>query len=381
MQDETAAPVLPEPTALLPDESGTPPPDAPFPVSSLPPLLPTRTVRELFAATLHHYRENLRQYLLLAALIVVPVTVCTTWLTLYAMDLNRQYSIEGFFGDASALQRQVWLSVWLSFGLSAILLVQAVFLNGIVTVITSERQFNQRLTLRDAWRIFSQRATRLAWSYVLFSLFIGLLFVLGVFTWVCLVGIVITALTGYLSITVSAQLVPVVMLEKQSASPAITRAHRLAKVRFWRMIAFNVLLALIPLALSFGVGVIVGFLAPETVPQQATGSILLQSGISGLLSIFTAPLLPIGMTLFYYDTRLRLEGLDQALQMGGPDARPAQVPGTAAVNGGAIFSGRDFLNILLLVVIGFGLTLLTGLALGSILNTILPVPAPGLISV
>jgi hypothetical protein len=69
-----------------------------------------------------------------------------------------------------------------------------------------------------------------------------------------------------------------------------------------------------------------------------------------LIAIVISPVLPIGLTLLYYDTRVRTEGLDIALQStGNPDARPEDIisPPVEGPN------SKDFVNLGIFVVIPF----------------------------
>jgi hypothetical protein len=74
-----------------------------------------------------------------------------------------------------------------------------------------------------------------------------------------------------------------------------------------------------------------------------TASQALQIVLQAIVSIFLAPVLPVALTLMYYDTRVRVEGLDIALQsVGKPDPRPADVMSPPAHG---FMTGRDYGNV------------------------------------
>src|SRR5262249_16057057 len=90
--------------------------------------------------------------------------------------------------------------------------------------------------------------------------------------------------------------------------------------------------------------------------------------------IFLTPVLPIGLTLLYHDTRNRLEGLDFALQaLGRPDARPSDV---ASPELRLALNSRDWLNIAIIVGVSIAIVLIGGALIQSLISSIVPaVPA------
>jgi hypothetical protein len=72
--------------------------------------------------------------------------------------------------------------------------------------------------------------------------------------------------------------------------------------------------------------------------------------IQAVIGIVISPILPIGLTLLYYDARVRTEGLDIALQTTGkPDARPEDII-SPPVDGP---NSKDFVNLGIFVIIPF----------------------------
>src|SRR5260370_28976442 len=103
-------------------------------------------------------------------------------------------------------------------------------------------------------------------------------------------------------------------------------AWALAKARFWPVFGFSAgvgfIYFLIYLALlTFSV------LVRGTVSGASFGATqIIQTLLQGIITIFVTPILPIGFTVLYYYTRVRLEGLHIALDSGNtPDPRPSDL--------------------------------------------------------
>jgi hypothetical protein len=168
--------------------------------------------------------------------------------------------------------------------------------------------------------------------------------------------------------------VPVIMLEKVGVLLGIRRAFYLGKVRFWRVFGFFIgvtfIVRLIQLTLGVIAVLIVGtsFSPSSMFFPTSPEATALGTALSTIISILTAPILPIGFTLMYYDTRIRVEGLDIILQaVDSPEPHPREVASPVPPS---LFNRQDALNIVLLVVGSFAIccgcyALLLGLALAA----------------
>jgi hypothetical protein len=106
-----------------------------------------------------------------------------------------------------------------------------------------------------------------------------------------------------------------------------------------------------------------------TLVIPATASNAVEVGATAILTaaaqLLTFPIIYIGFTYLYYDTRNQLEGLDNALRLAGENARPHEVQ---TVNVPTAFVRRDITNVAILLVLG----VILGLAFGSVLNGLVP---------
>lgn len=91
-------------------------------------------------------------------------------------------------------------------------------------------------------------------------------------------------------------------------SRPIGRSLTLVRRRFWSVAAFSLLLTIGTTLLSAGWGLLVGLFSKLGLDNRM--GILL----SLLPQVWTVPVMAVGLTLLYYDTRIRLEGLDLVLE-------------------------------------------------------------------
>lgn len=104
----------------------------------------------------------------------------------------------------------------------------------------------------------------------------------------------------------------ILLEEYGGGGEAMGRSIDLVRARFWPVLGFFLLLWVGTLLLSFGLNLLVEL--PATLLRAAGLPATLIHPISSLLgalpATLVAPLMALGQTLLYYDTRIRLEGLD-----------------------------------------------------------------------
>ena len=83
---------------------------------------------------------------------------------------------------------------------------------------------------------------------------------------------------------------------------------------------------IISLVLNIALSSVIRLLGISTVGDPLGGAQLINTLASAIINVLILPLFPISMTLLYYDTRTRVEGLDLALAaLDKPDPRPADI--------------------------------------------------------
>jgi len=266
--------------------------------------LRARSFWEIVSASFAVYRDNFWTVLGVSALTLFPLFTGNYLLNTASRSSRGAVGLSACFGTLFLLIVTITL---------------ATILNGMVTQIASETQFGNRLSLQQAWQQAKPRFRTLAGSIILVAILLGgLTFISLILTALCGVAIVLLAITLYFSITIGYFYVPVVMLEEWGETASIDRAMRLAQGRFWNIVGLAFVYGVIGLLLGFLVGIL--FLSGRVV-SGAGGGFLVALVTAGI-SVLIAPLLPIGMTLLYYDTRIRYENMDSALNTVGPNARP-----------------------------------------------------------
>lgn len=336
------------------------------------PPLRARTVMELLDATFRIYRENFLTFITLAAVVIIPVSIINILVNLGTVGGMSTLSSNPFDSSGNPNIRGDYLATTCiaTLILAALGLAQTTIINGVTTWITSERQFGRKLTLGQAWSEARPRLGKLASGYFFFYLVIAAFtFAITLASALCPFLLILFAVVIYLALTVGAFISPVAILENGSSSGSISRAHSLGKSRFWQLLGLAGLIVVISFIITLAFSAVVSA-ALISNPRSITATTqIINLATSSLLNIFIIPILPIAMTLLYYDNRIRQEGLDLALQTIGPEARPDQV---AAPLPGGLLNSTDLVNMAVMVVLAIGLTLVFGTAVYGILNAIVP---------
>jgi hypothetical protein len=190
------------------------------------------------------------------------------------------------------------------------------------------------------------------------------MFVAVVLASVCIVPLIALPVVLYWGLSVYFFIVPVLILERVGILASIRRALILGKRRFWQNAGFTFGIWTITLVLTFAFSAFVLF-----VVESADEDSLLGVGVDLAIQIFITPILPIGLTLMYYDTRIRTEALDLALEaVDTLNPRPSDLPSPETRE--RLLTSKDVGNIIILTVIVIvffaGIFILTGLAISSL---------------
>jgi hypothetical protein len=314
------------------------------------------TVLELLDKSFRIYRDNFIAYVGLTALVIVPVTIISylssAWYTgrLEQLGLSlespRSFSGNSQFAQQYFSQALSVLGALLALGAVAAF-IQAVFINGPLTFMASERSLGRRASITESFKAIRGRLLPLAGGLLLFyiiiaSLGVGMSFVL----FLCGLGL---PLLAYIGIVLYAFLTPVLILERVGVMQGLSRAWTLARARFWQVI--GVITFIIVIRTFFYVTLQTGatLLSQGTVGLASFGTATALSIImQALIDVFLAPILPLAMTLLYEDSRIRLEGLDIALQ--AVDSAQPRISDIASPPGEGLLNRQDMTNIVIFTV-------------------------------
>ena len=100
---------------------------------------------------------------------------------------------------------------------------------------------------------------------------------------------------------------PAIVLEGLSGTRGLARSWNLVRGFGWRMLGIRLLLGLITGIIGGVVGVLI---ALPSVGLDANSRFLLQQVGTAVAAVFVSPVTYIGVTLLYYDARIRKEGFD-----------------------------------------------------------------------
>ena len=254
---------------------------------------------------------------------------------------------------------------------SVLQLVELVLLYGVVSTVASESLFGRHVSIGDAFSLARSRFTKLGCGFIVFYIvIIGLVFVTAFIAVACSPAIVGLALVGYIGLTTFALMTPVLILEDVGVTMGVNRAYGLGRARFWTLLGVLTTVTILTLLLSLAIGAVIELVGNPTIGRTLSGFTLIQSIASIAVNILTLPILPIAMTLMYYDVRSRVEGLDLALAaVETSDPRPSDI---VSPRPAPPLTQRDLINIVILGVGVFVLSLVAGGLLMGIMNLISP---------
>lgn len=333
------------------------------------PLSPSRVV-DVIDRTFRIYRNNFVIFITLVALVTVPMALLQYFVQEHAADSDAAIRTFNFGGRTYTTSESTNLA---SESLVPLLLVQllgivlqVVVVGGLITVITSENFLGRRVSLGEAFALAKGRFATLLGALIIYGIIYFVIFFAVVLSGsICIIPFILLPVVGYFFLTNYFFLAPVLVLENVGAGFGLRRALELGKVRFWSVFGFVVALWIITAIINAAFGSTAGLLAFSSRYTDNLIGILL----STVIDVFIKPIMPIGLTLMYYNIRTRIEGLDLALlALGKPDARPSDIPSPAPEH--TLMTRQDMGNIVLLVggtvILCCGLTVLAGAIFSSI---------------
>jgi hypothetical protein len=243
----------------------------------------------------------------------------------------------------------VWFIIAI-IGMAAVYFIAYAVALGATTVAVSELYMGRPITIRGAYTPMRGKIGRLALLLILVTLRMFAAFFM-VFIGAAVSGVVgavaapilaplfvLAAFLGAIAVWVwmmirYAVAVPVVVLEDETASAAISRSIDLTHgnlLRVFALLAFTMVITYAVLAIFQGPFVFAGFMAG---PESSTAFWLNLAGtITGSIGgAFTGPLMIVAFAVLYYDLRVRKEGLDLQVMLANLNAVPSST-GTAATS-------------------------------------------------
>ena len=324
---------------------------------------------DLLRKAVQIYRENFVTFIGLMAIVIIPLTLLGQGLLIFNV-----YPLTNVSSMSAAETSQAAGTVCMTTVLILLItILQLVLSYGPIVHATAESLMGRKLSIAQAFNERRGRYFGLGIGLVFFHIVLGaFLTLISLFSLMLRCSPVLAALgiVVYIAIAGFTMLPPVLVLEGVPAVSGVSRAWALGKANFWKnfgaMTLVGVITTVIQLAfVALTQGLIFQNLQPLSVTTQFA-----QTAVNSFISIFTLPLLPIVLTLLYFDARVRFEGLDVALQT--LDRSNARTWDIAAPAKRGRLQDKDWRNIAILMVVALVLALLFGAAISAWISSITP---------
>ncbi len=333
------------------------------------------TALELVDRTFRIYRNSFMTFLVPVALVTVPVTIINVIGSLLYQE--RAAELQPVLNDlqrqtSRTMSPQMQAEVMRASGeiisvaviflavLAITTLLQVVLVNSILTQLASENHLGFRATAGEALRAIRDRLMPLTVAVILeFVLFMIMIVAISVMTVLFPLCGLLFVLLIYIWPAMFSLLTPVMILERANVGLGIRRAWSLGKARIWQIVGITVVIGIINFVITLGLSALVALFVQPTTSVSVGASNVADVIVQSIVGILISPVVPIAFTLLYYDARVRVEGLDIAMQNSGiPNPRPADLESPQPTD--PLVTGKDFGNMVLLalVVIGVAGTLI-----------------------
>jgi len=279
------------------------------------PVLRPMDFGELLDQTFQVYRRGFRPLITVGLIAALPSVVVSILSGLFVTDqidspdsplfaavLNAQYE------DFRQLTSVV--GVYLLLVVGSLLL--SPLIQGAVIAICARTYLGKPTTAGQALRIALSRYPALLGTSLLKGFFLvlaGLVLVLAglVFLAFLTVPLGLITLGVYLTFSYHA----VVVERAGGGIPAMSRSFQLVNGRFWRLLGLGIVFTLMVAVVNWMVTYVSG-LPSQFFPGQSMMAVfvVIAALLGGLASAIVTPFNMLGLTLAYYDTRMRKEGFD-----------------------------------------------------------------------
>lgn len=311
------------------------------------PAIRRLTVADLLDETIKQYRRNFWVFTGIVAAIELPILVVMSLIQIFSgvAEFNR-FSFDPEATDAR-LSRD-FTAVFIGFALIGVLgivraLLTLLVMNPAIIRTLARSYLGQPTTFVEAYKLGWRRFFYLVGATILYILpFIGIvvvavlvfsgalvalffvtasiggagsrsgtaLIVLTVLLWLVVVGLVFIAsiIPFVYFYTRLAFINQAVVVEDKGPVEAVKRSWNLVRGHFWRTLGIIVLLTLLGLFLSYIPTQILQFVSFLPIPGAVIA--LIQGLGTTVLTILVTPVTLIGLTLLYFDLRVRKEAFD-----------------------------------------------------------------------
>lgn len=325
-------------------QQGYPPPG--FPPALKPGVIPLRplSLSDIFNGAVSYIRMNPKATLGLTTVVVVVAQIVALLLQIGPLAaIGELNSTVGMNGDEITTAGLIGSTVsGLASGVTT--MVSAIVLSGLLTVVVGRAVFGARITVSEAWQrvrgrllpLFGVIAIEVLGAIVIVGVAAGIIAIVavvigGVAAFVVGVPLGLAAIAVLIYLGTMLLFAPtLVVLERLSVMPALTRSFALVKNDFWRVLGIWLLSQLVAgiiagaVSIPFSFGGQMMLLGAASTAGSVIALILMSIG-SAIGQIITSPFNAGVIVLLYADRRIRAEAFDLVLQTGAatpPGASP-----------------------------------------------------------
>lgn len=285
------------------------------------PIIRPMTLGEILDKAIRLYRQNFLKFIGIYAIPYIPLVLIQTALSvLYTTSMLQPGILGGEDPTAAMGVGLVTIIGFLIFAVANFILVSG-FATAALTRAVANNYMDKPIGILDSYRAISGSVWKLIGALFLASI---LLFALLFWTIMPLVGWFSgPGMMMFFSLVVIPLIAPIASLEKLNVGETLRRAWDLGRTRFWWLIGYSIVLALLGQLIVTGPvyllsAILQGVFAALSEISYEMQSILntLANGLVSLaLGLLYSPLQLTMMTVVYFDLRARNEGLDLALQL------------------------------------------------------------------
>ena len=317
------------------------------------PLLRPLSLAELLDQAIRLYRNNFLKFVGIIAMPYIPLVVIQAGMSLFTASSMIQPSFdpsnEVFLPDASLFVGML--------GAFIAIILQFFLVQGVATAALTRAVADNYLG-RPAGIMESYRNLGGAWFRLILAILFVIVLLLVIMIWFlipCVGWFTGFGILVFVAIVVNPLVAPVVVLENKGALASVRRAWDLGRSRFWWLIGFVFIINLFGQLVVTGPVLLVNWLmqmallnAPASPDQVLILTTVIQSLVTMSFSLLFMPLQLTAMTVVYFDLRVRIEGLDLALQSTSAEAGLISLPEVPGRSPMRFLTGTDVAYFVLL---------------------------------
>ncbi|MBI2331871.1 MAG: hypothetical protein HYU84_06900 [Chloroflexi bacterium] len=325
------------------------------------PIIRPMTLGEILDKAIRLYRQNFLKFIGIFAIPYIPLVLIQTVVSVLYTSAMLQPNFLEQADPTAAMGIGIATIIGSLIYLVANFILVSGFATAALTRAVANNYMDKPIGILDSYRAISGSVWKLVAALFLAAL---LLFVLIFWAMMPLVGWFSgPGIIMFLSLIVIPMIAPVASLEKLGVRETLRRAWDLGRSRFWWLIGYSIVLALLGQLIVTGPVYLLSAilqgafaaLAEISFEMQSVLNTLLTSLLSLALGLLYSPLQLTMMTVVYFDLRARSEGLDLALQLAPPDETQIELAALPEISTKAstpLLTGIDIGRFALLSLVG-----------------------------